>query len=173
MATAVEILFDEDAAITVRELWARLDAAGIPSLAVATHGSHRPHVTLFNATGLRITPALVDRLRPLVGSDIFFDSLAIFPGTPTVLFLGARATVPLLTAHAVAYELLSTEQTRRWPQYQPGLWIPHCSLATGVDSTTVHTALTVLYPVSPLHARIAEICAVDTETGRHTTLIAV
>jgi 2'-5' RNA ligase len=173
MAVAVELLFDDAAAASVRELWARLDAAGIASLSTASHRRHRPHVTLLNASILDVTSPLIETLRPLVGTDLFFDSLATFPGTASVLFLGARATLPLLSAHAAVHELISSEQTELWQRYRPGMWVPHCTLAGGLDSTAISRAFGLLHPFQSLPAHVAKICAVDTETGDHTLLAAV
>ncbi|MBO0883431.1 MAG: hypothetical protein J2P17_24465, partial [Mycobacterium sp.] len=108
MPTALEILFDDTA---VYELWTRLDAAGIDTLSTATHGRHRPHVTLLNASALGNRTALAETLQPLVGTDLFFDSLAIFPGTTSVLFLAARVTQALLKTHAAIHNLVPAEQT--------------------------------------------------------------
>lgn len=158
MAVAVEIL---------------LDAAGIPSLATATHGCHRPHVTLLNATALSITDPLIETLRPLLGTELRFDSLAIFPGTSAVLFLAARVTQPLLDVHVALHQLVTAERTQRWSHYLPGAWIPHCTLAGGLDTKTTSRTFGLLHQFRSTRAEIAEICAVDTETGYHARLIAV
>lgn len=165
MPTALEILFDGASTASVIELWTRLDAAGLDTLSMASHGRHRPHVTLLNASTLDISPALVNTLQPLVGTELCFDSLAIFPGATSVLFLAARVTLPLLRTHAAVHELVPVEQTELWAQYRPGAWVPHCTLAFGLDATMVRTAFGLLHPFSSMCARVAEIAAVNTETG--------
>jgi hypothetical protein len=167
------MLFDDAATARVLELWARLDTAGIASMSTASHGRHRPHATLLNATTLSGSTALVETLQALVGADLFFDSLAIFPGPTSVLFLAACVTPPLLSTHSAVHELVSTDQTEPWPRYRPGSWVPHCTLAGGLNAQAVSKAFELLHPFRAIHAIIAEICAVDTETGHHASLGAV
>src|SRR4029453_3495323 len=46
MGHAVELLFDPTPEAAIKGLWARLETAGLPSLASRTHRRHRPHISL-------------------------------------------------------------------------------------------------------------------------------
>jgi hypothetical protein len=127
-------------------------------------------VTLLNAQSLDVTHVLANSLSPLIGTELAFDSLAIFPGSPSVLFLGARATRPLLDAHAAVHAAVTTERAGPWQYYEPGAWVPHCGLALNLDADAVSRAFGILWPFRQLTASIVEACAVNTETGEHTRI---
>ena len=59
MVQSVELLLDPDADALIRNQWAQLAAAGLPSQALHTGDSNAPHVTL--AARASIDPALVFR----------------------------------------------------------------------------------------------------------------
>jgi hypothetical protein len=52
MSRGVVLWPDDDTARAVTEVWAALEAAGIPTLASHTHRRHRPHVSLVVADDL-------------------------------------------------------------------------------------------------------------------------
>jgi 2'-5' RNA ligase len=165
MAIALEVFFDQATTSTVRALWQLLEANGIPSEGSASHGRHQPHVTLLNVQSLDVTASLARTIAPLIGAELVFDSLAVFPGSPSVLFLGVRATRPLLDAHAAIHASITTERANPW--YEPGTWVPHCGLALGLDAANVTRAFALLLPFQQLKATITEVCAVNTVTGVH------
>lgn len=45
MSLAVCLLFDREGDRAVREIWARLEADGVPTLLSHTHRRHRPHLS--------------------------------------------------------------------------------------------------------------------------------
>jgi 2'-5' RNA ligase len=167
MAIALEVFFDQATTSTVRALWQLLEANGIPSEGSASHGRHQPHVTLLNVQSLDVTEPLTRTIAPLIGTEIVFDSLAIFPGSPSVLFLGVRATRPLLDAHAAIHASITTERVGPWHYYEPGTWVPHCGLALGLNAAAVTRAFALLPPFQQLKATITEVCAVNSVTGDH------
>jgi hypothetical protein len=167
MPVALEIFFDHDATAAIRASWQLLEANGIPSAGAASHGRHEPHVTLLNVGSLDVTDSLRRAVAPLIGTRLAFDSLAIFPGSPSVLFLGVRATRPLLEAHAEVHLSITAERTGPWRYYEPGAWVPHCGLALNLGASAVSRAFVLLYPFRHLTAAITEVCAVNTVTGDH------
>lgn len=167
MAIALEILFDQAATSTVRALWQLLEANGIPSEGSASHGRHQPHVTLLNIRSLDVTQSLRQAIDPLIGTELVFDSLAIFPGSPSALFLGVRATRPVIDAHAAIHASIAAERAGPRHHYEPGAWVPHCGLAHELDAAAVARAFALLVPFQRLKATITEVCAVNTVTGDH------
>lgn len=165
MAKALEIFLDPVARDAVQDLWARLDAAGLASLATVSHRRHRPHITLINAQVIAVTPALLKVSKTLLNCELHMDVLGVFPGRESTLFLGLRTTRPLLDAHAAVHEAITEERAQSWQHYRPGCWVPHCSLALRLDGAAVGRAFSLLHPFQALPARAAEIGIVDTSTG--------
>jgi 2'-5' RNA ligase superfamily protein len=120
----VELLLDEDLDARVRAAWARLAAAGLPSLADHGHPTNRPHLTLAAADALppdaRLAPAL-DAL-PLA---VRLDGALAFGGPRGAL---AWAVVPSRALLDVQAEVAAVVRPRS-PWLHPDLWTPHISLA--------------------------------------------
>ena len=95
--------------------------------------TYAPHVSLI-PTDFQDQAELSRRIRNLVSAqpafDITFSHLGLFTGG--ALFLGATATDSLLAFHQRCFELSSPgSQTPSIDLYQPGSWVPHCTLAMG------------------------------------------
>ena len=96
--------------------------------------TYAPHVSLI-PTDVQDQAELTRRIRNLVSAqpafDITFSHLGLFTGS--VLFLGVTATDSLLAFHQRCFELSSPGSQTPWIDlYQPGSWVPHCTLAMGV-----------------------------------------
>lgn len=165
MAKALEIFLDPVARTAVEDLWARLDSAGLASMATVSHRRHQPHITLINTQTMSVTPTLLEVSATLLSCELRMDVLGVFPGPESALFLGVCATRPLLDAHAAVHEAVTEERTHGWEYYRPGSWVPHCSLALGLEGAAVGRAFSLLHPFAGLPARVAEIGIVDTDTG--------
>lgn len=167
MAHALELFFDAEADSQVRELWRRLDDAGVPSLAGRGDQRHRPHVTL--AVAGSIPPAA----RRSVGAEIallsvpslWLYTLGTFPGEEAVLLLGAVVDTEVLALHAAVHDCLAGRVTNPSAYYFPGAWIPHCTLAQGLSRGQLAAGFDALLPMDPIRASITEVGVVDTRTG--------
>ena len=135
MAYAVTLRLDVDAAARVRALWDALSAAGFANHAAML--GYEPHLTL----ALLDDAADAPRLAQIV-SDISADwramqlalsAVAAFPADPATLWLAPTVTAPLLDLHAALCRALPAAH----PNYRPGAWIPHVTLADDVTSGTV------------------------------------
>lgn len=175
MALAVEMFFDKAADAAVREIRRDLAAAGLPSLAVFGHGQHRPHVSLAVAESL--TPAASDPLRSVLGRAITgarllltLNSLGTFPGGEGVLFLGVAVAAELLDLHARVHAAIAGQAAGLWPHYLPGgHWVPHCTLAQGLDAEGTATAFR-LRVFQPIEATVTSAGITDTASGAVTLL---
>jgi 2'-5' RNA ligase len=166
MAQALEFYFDDDADAAVRELWRRLDQAGVPSLAVYSHREHRPHVTFAVAGSIpaRARAGLKTDLKPLSLPALWLYTLGAF-ATESTLFLGAVADAELLAVHSTVHDALAGKVRDPWAYYLPGAWVPHCTLAQDVTAAQLATGFAAIHPVEPIRASIKEIGIVDTRTG--------
>ena len=167
MAQAVELFFDEDAEKRVRDLWQRLDDAGVPSLATRTHQRHRPHVTLAVAGSIPSSTRseLGAELRALSLPDLWLYTLGTFPSEEAVLLLGAIADTEVLAVHSAVHDILAGAAKQPSAYYFPGAWIPHCTLAQGISREQLSGGFAALHPLEPVRAAVREVGIVDTKTG--------
>ena len=141
---AVELFFDPPGEARVRELWARLRAAGLPSR-LLTEG-HVPHVSLAVCDELdpRGFAGELEQFaageRPL---DLALVSVSTFATAEGVLFLGAVKTRPLLELHERFFPRFERAARRPWDYYRPPHWVPHCTLDTGLDPAQLAAALPI------------------------------
>jgi 2'-5' RNA ligase len=167
VAQALECYFDAAAEGAVRALWQRLEQAGVPSPATATHRRHRPHVTF---AGGGVIPAgarkaLVTDLTRLALPRLWLYTLGTFPTSENGLFLGAVTDAELLAVHVAVHDTLAGKVKDPWAYYLPGAWVPHCTLTQDVTPDQLTAAFAALHPVEPIRARITGIGIVDTRTG--------
>src|SRR6266581_2354168 len=129
MAHALEVFFDPASEAVVNELWDRLEAAGLPSLATRTHRRHRPHVTLAVAQRIETARLLdVGRCLAVAHLDITLHSPAVFPRNG-VLYLSVVPTRALLQLHEQVHAALDGSLVAPWGTYSVDAWVPHCTLA--------------------------------------------
>ncbi|MET7332804.1 2'-5' RNA ligase family protein [Nonomuraea sp. NPDC005650] len=172
MAQAVEMFFDDQADQKVRRLWEILADHGLPSLATLTHRRHRPHVSLTVAETLN--EADLDDLRSALTQQppaLNLDFLGTFPGAEGVLFAGVAATTELLAFHRRIHAALPSHRIKHWPYYFPDKWIPHCTLAIGLNRTELSEAMDVLHGFEPIAAAVSSIGITETTTGTVTPLL--
>jgi hypothetical protein len=125
-------------------LWASLEAAGIPTLASHTHKGHRPHLSLVVAEDLSPLEALgVLHSLPRQPLPLIFNSPGVFPGG--VLFLTCVPTTQLLEEHLHVHRLVAPVTTGPWAYYAPGAWTPHLTVSYGLNdeqlARAIHAAL--------------------------------
>lgn len=173
MAQALEFFFDDDADRAVRELWQRLEQAGIPSLATRTHGRHRPHVSFAVAAAIPAATrdALRRDLRQLAIPSLWLATLGTFSTTDAVLMLAAVVDAELLAVHTAVHDVLAGRAKQPSAYYLPGSWVPHCTLTQGVAPDELVAAFATLHPVGPIRASVREVAVVDTHTGAAETLL--
>lgn len=61
-------------------------------------------------------------IRGLLGSELTFEVVGVFPGEQTALLLGATVTTELLRAHAAVHTGIGRDSEGIWELYQPGRW---------------------------------------------------
>lgn len=167
MAHALEMFLDDEADAAVRDLWRRLDDAGVPSLARYSHRRHRPHVSL--AVAGAIPARARDALRADIGlltlPRLWLYTLGTFPTEQNVLFLGAVVDTELLAVHSAAHDALAGLAKQPWAPYLPGAWVPHCTLAHDISAAQLAAGMAALHPITPIRAAVAGIGVTDTRTG--------
>ena len=162
MAQGVVVLFDDKADKAVRELWARLDAAGLPS-----RRDFAPHLTFAMASDIpaRARDALRAELRTLHVPSLFFGSLSTFANTENVLMLSAVTDPELLAVHSAVHDVLAGKVRNPSAYYLPGSWVPHCTLLQQVSADELVRGFGTLFPVDALRARVSAVAVMDSVTG--------
>ncbi|MBO0840106.1 MAG: 2'-5' RNA ligase family protein [Sciscionella sp.] len=173
MAYALEMFFDTEADNAVRELWQRLENANIPSLASRTHRKHRPHSTLAIAGGIPASTRteLTKQLRMLALPNLWLYTLGTFPTKENALFLAAVVDTELLAVHSAVHDTLAGKVKNPLAYYLPGAWVPHCGLAQNITNEQLSSGFSLLHPIDPISARIAEVGITNTGTGEVEKLI--
>jgi hypothetical protein len=137
----VELLPDAAAEAAVRGEWERLAEAGLPSLTLHRHPSNRPHVTL-TVVGDLDGQAVTEPLRRLPLS-VELGPLVCFGSGPWVL---VRLVVPTSALLALQADLVGRlgPPASRWCEVDR--WVPHVSLAHGLDADQLGAAVALLSP---------------------------
>lgn len=166
---AVEVNLDSVAEAQVRSVWASLDARGVESLGSVPGTDYRPHISLAvfedQADATAVSSALAPFLQSCQGMSLSLASLGFFVGPESVAFLGVTPTERLLSIHRQAHGALRGLTTGSWRLYEPGMFVPHCTLAMGVEDTArVHAILSKV--ALPIAATAAEVHIVDIATGQ-------
>lgn len=144
MVQSLELVLDTATDDAVRTEWRALSAAGLPSLADHTGESNRPHVTLSVAATV---PAEVEERTPeaLAGLPlpVLVGPLVVLGGRRLVLARLVVPTVRLLELHARVATVWAAA-VGVVPTAEPGRWVPHVTLATGLDVEQLGRAIEVL-----------------------------
>jgi 2'-5' RNA ligase len=167
VAHTVAVFFDDKAESAVRALWRRLDQAGVPSLAGHPFGRWPPRVTFAIAKTIprKTREALRDELRTLAIPNLWLSNLGTFPTTENVLMLGAVVDAELLAVHSAIHDVLAGRVQSPSAYYLPGSWVPHCTLAQGVEHQQMIEGFAALHPVERIAATVRQIAIVDTVTA--------
>jgi len=136
---SIELVFDGPTDSLVRADWARLAAAGLPSLAAHSSSSNSPHITLAAGTELEAGPDGPWEQLPL---DVTFSGAIIFPaGTGTYVLARSVLLDPaLLDLHRA----LHRDVSGALPLTRPGAWTPHVTIARRIAGPQLGTAMDLL-----------------------------
>ncbi|MCA3565173.1 MAG: 2'-5' RNA ligase family protein [Methylocystis sp.] len=103
-----------------------------------------PHVTLAiydgDAVGeAEVRAALDEASRNLRSITLTFDAIRTFGGPPMVLWASPRPSTILSDIHDAIHAVIDPVHCR--PNYRPGAWVGHCTLATSVRNDQREAAL--------------------------------
>ncbi len=138
-AHALELVLSPTHDAVVRERWAVLEDAGIPSLGRHRGRTHRPHLTVASSPQppgeelLALAGELWSPLLPL-RADV----------TGLVLLGGRRLILADLVAPPLAARRAQAELVLRWAGADERPWVPHVSLATRLTTQVAGAALGAL-----------------------------
>lgn len=107
----------------------------------------RPHITLGACTHLDVTrcTVLLDEYAAMSSSmPLHFGSLGIFPLDPAVIFAAPVVTDELLAGHAWFHQRFAEISGRSSVSYEPGNWVPHCTLAEQIPQSLLPEMVAVV-----------------------------
>lgn len=160
MPYAIELALDPETAAVVRRVWRELADAGIEYMAAS---GARPHVSLGiwealdHETAKPVLKRFATETPPV---SLTLASVGLFPGV--AVFLAPTVTAQLLGLHADFHRRFGHLGRASWDHYQPGIWVPHCTLAVELERGRFSDALAIAARIPlPLEARMTEIGIVE------------
>jgi 2'-5' RNA ligase superfamily len=170
MVAALEMYFDSAAERRIRRLWDALEDVGVQTMRGALNGRHRPHVSLLSSDALdaaAIKQAL-SGFRAAPPLSLRFDYIGQFLGR--VLWLGPVPDPILLHHHTEVHARLDAAGVEGFDVYQPGSWVPHCTLSMRVPTPKLSEAIRVCMDFLPIHATIVAAAVADHARDLYTPL---
>jgi len=166
MALAVCWLFDRRSDRLLRNLWIRLEELGVPTLLSHTHGRHVPHLSLAVLREWRLDAVTkaVEALPDGGSVSLYFDALGTFRRGRAWLVPAVTADVLTRQQHTVSAVLATGADLHR--HYQPGVWVPHCTIAPRVPLAALPALAAAVYDVLPLTVEANRAALIDSGTGR-------
>jgi 2'-5' RNA ligase len=166
MALAVCLLFDRRGDLLMRELWARVEEAGIRTLQTHTHGHHHPHLSyavLLEWDFDRVR-AVLDELPDGGPFPLSFHGTVTFPRGRAALAPSIPAAVAVRQQRVT--EVLAGTGAILHRHYEPGNWVPHVSLAVRANGTTLPAVVKAVADVLPLTVTVDRAALIDSSTGQ-------
>ncbi|WP_030489303.1 2'-5' RNA ligase family protein [Micromonospora chokoriensis] len=165
MVAALELYLDPDATRRIRVLWDALEAEGVQSMRSLLEQRHRPHVSLTVAP--RFDPDQVAEALQgtVVAAPLRLDFQHAGQFVGRVLWLGPAPTPELLAHHRLVHDRLAAAGIPLAEHYQPGRWVPHCTLSMRVPNTLMAAAVRRCLEVLPLAATVVGAAITDHARG--------
>jgi 2'-5' RNA ligase len=155
---AIELYPDPKTEGVVRATWQQLAAAGIDDGQLVN--DFRPHVSVAVCDDVdfdALHEAMVGFAEETEPFPLTLSSFGLFPSTG-VLFLLPVPTPTLLAAHARFHELCGRHMKDLVGYYQPGRWIPHCTMAQRIAAPRISRALGAVWETAlPIEGRFMEV----------------
>ena len=166
MALAVCLLFDRRSDRALRALWDRLEDRHIPSLRSHTHGRHVPHVSfaVVRTWDLAAVTAAVSSLDDGGPVELNFDGIGLFRRGRAWLLPGVTSELVARQERVVSAVVATGAELHK--HYQPGVWLPHCTLAPRASLAQLPMLAAAMYDVLPLHATLDRAALVNSATGQ-------
>lgn len=95
--------------------------------------NYPPHLTLarYESIDSSLLIAALDAFDGVHSITLVFERICTFDTEPLVLWLSPRQDPGLLDAHARLHALIGAQRSD--PHYRPGIWRPHCTIASAVS----------------------------------------
>ncbi|MEU1586565.1 2'-5' RNA ligase family protein [Micromonospora sp. NPDC005710] len=165
MVAAVELYLDPDATRRIRVLWDALEAEGVQSMRSLLEQRHRPHVSLMVAPRFDREQVVEALQGTVVAAPLRLDFQHAGQFVDRVLWLGPVPTPELLAHHRLVHDRLAAAGIPLAEHYQPGRWVPHCTLSMRVPNSLMAAAVRRCLEVLPLAATVVGAALTDHARG--------
>ncbi len=139
----VVLSFDAHTEKAIRKLWKELSDHGISHYAQEIE-NRKPHLTIADYSELNNEAEYCEQFARYYESaskmSLGFGTLGTFLNSGA-LFLSPNPTKKLLDFHSDHHRHFHTYSDFSNPVYHPGQWIPHCTIANGLDGEKLSEAL--------------------------------
>jgi hypothetical protein len=165
MALALCFLLEPGSDRLVRALWQRLEADGIPTLLTHTHGRHVPHLSyaVLLAAEQEAVLSAAAGLADAGPLEVAVQGTVVFPRGRVALAGSTTAALAIRQERAV--EALRATGATVHRHYEPGHWMPHVSLTTGVVGARLPSVVDAVSDRLPLTLRCDRAAVIDTTDG--------
>lgn len=157
MAVFINMCFDDESATHISKLQQVLAEQNISRYAEWLN--YAPHITLVRLDDVApesLIPIAEHFLREVQPITIMLGGLSLFSGSHPVLWLAPVSDMTLLDAHQKLCHALEPFSVHE--HYQPKKWMPHVTLAAGLDANKAVAAMSVLLPMfKPISVKMARI----------------
>ena len=166
MSLAICLLFDARSDHLMRELWSRLEDAGVSTLATHTHRRHQPHLSyaVLRSWDLRRAREALTVLPAAEPSMMSFHGTLAFPRGRVALAPAVTADMALRQWRIATALVATGAELHR--NYESGQWVPHVSVATRAPGPKLATVAKAIADVLPLTARVNRAALIDSATGQ-------
>ena len=165
MSLAVCLLFDRQGDRVIREVWARLESEGVPTLLTHTHGQHRPHLSYAVALQWDLDRVLeaVAALGDAGGFALDFQGMLAFNRGRAALAASVTAEVAYRQERVAAAVAATGAELHH--HYERGSWVPHVSLATRAKEAQLPAVARAVSDALPLRVRVIRADLINSGTG--------
>ncbi len=136
--------FDKGLEDRLKKLWDKLAEEDIESTTPAIGG--RPHISLAVVESMdagTFRAVLKEFSMTTNPIEILFSAVGFFPYNEGLIFVAPAARKELIDYHYRFHELLRKHHVISNEHYQPGKWIPHCTVATNIPAENSAVALRI------------------------------
>lgn len=129
---------DDSSEKKVNEIFYAIERKGFPSYPLRL--AARPHISLalyadYDMEGLESKLIeFASRHRPI---NLKLSGIGTFPGKSEVVFLIPTVSEMMIKLHSEFHSIFDPEGEHYSDHYQPGFWVPHCTVAFDVDHKEV------------------------------------
>lgn len=169
MPFALELFFDPPCETRLRRVVQSLREAQLGGTVLIEDVKARFHITLAicdDADEAKMCEVVKELAYKTHSLPVILSSLGMFPSAESVLFLAPVVDQELLDVHREMYARLKEFTSTPWKLYQPGRWVPHCTLALKLPRDGVQKALDHLMENTfPITGELVEIGVSEFDAG--------
>ena len=145
MPFAVELALDQVASQTIESIWNDLAEQKITD--ESNQSRMHPHITL--AIYEKLDCVLCEQELTRLVQDthqlkLNFSHFGVFTQPENVLFLAPSMTDELFQLQRQVHACLERKSIGSWENYQPGKWVPHCTLAFNIGGKELSKAMDIV-----------------------------